>query len=64
MHSIPQVCGRLGSPRLEGARAVLPSEVQVEVELWRADLMAGVLEVDPQGNVGGGGAWWWCGAWG
>jgi hypothetical protein len=73
--SVMTVEGYLEPPRLEGAVAILPTEMQLkvgtchtlaappwlalhdclcaglQVELWRADRMAGVMETDAQGHI-------------
>ncbi|GFH17198.1 uncharacterized protein HaLaN_13777 [Haematococcus lacustris] len=41
----------LDGGHMEGASVMLPAEMHLMVELWRADLLSGVLELDTQGNV-------------
>jgi hypothetical protein len=41
----------IDKPEYDGPELVLPSDIQFKVELWRADLLAGVLEVDSRGMV-------------
>ncbi len=41
----------LGEPRVEGAQEILQTEMHYQIELWKTELMCGVLEVDTAGNV-------------
>jgi hypothetical protein len=41
----------LEPPTMDGAKVILPNELQLKVELWRSDMLSGVLELDSQGNV-------------
>ncbi|KAJ9529670.1 hypothetical protein QJQ45_014402 [Haematococcus lacustris] len=41
----------LDGGHMEGASVMLPAEMHLMVELWRADLLSGILELDTQGNV-------------
>ncbi|GFH20380.1 predicted protein, partial [Haematococcus lacustris] len=41
----------LDGGHMEGASVRLPAEMHLMVELWRADLLSGILELDTQGNV-------------
>jgi hypothetical protein len=43
--------GHLEPPVLEGTRVVDVGEMQLKLQLWRSDLLAGVIELDAQGNV-------------
>ncbi len=49
--AVMTVTPHLDAPQLDGAKEVLPSELRFRIELWRADLLSGVLEVDASGNV-------------
>lgn len=41
----------LEKPTINGAKAVLPTEMRYRVELWRSDLLSGVIEVDSHGVI-------------
>ncbi|GFH22706.1 uncharacterized protein HaLaN_20213, partial [Haematococcus lacustris] len=43
--------GYLPPAALDGAQLQLAAELQLRVELWRADLQAGLMELDPAGSV-------------
>ncbi|KAJ9530074.1 hypothetical protein QJQ45_023353, partial [Haematococcus lacustris] len=49
--AVMTVEAHLEQPFLNGARVQLPPELLLKVELWRADLLSGVIELDTQGNV-------------
>ncbi|KAL6757143.1 hypothetical protein V8C86DRAFT_1716601 [Haematococcus lacustris] len=49
--AVMTVEAHLEQPFLDGARVQLPPELLLKVELWRADLLSGVIELDTQGNV-------------
>ncbi|KAL6757720.1 hypothetical protein V8C86DRAFT_1620236 [Haematococcus lacustris] len=38
-------------PVVDGATVMLPPELQIRVEVWRADVLSGVVELDTHGNV-------------
>ncbi len=41
----------LEKPKRDGATALLAAEMLFRVQLWRADMLSGVLEVDAAGRV-------------
>jgi hypothetical protein len=49
--AVMTVDGHLEKPVVEGAHVRLPKEMQLRVNLWRTDLLSGVLELDAHGNI-------------
>jgi hypothetical protein len=49
--AVMTVEGHLEAPMIEGAQVHLPKEMQLRVNLWRSDLLSGVLELDAHGNI-------------
>jgi hypothetical protein len=49
--AVMTVEGHLQAPVIEGANVHLPKEMQLRVDLWRSDLLSGVLELDAHGTI-------------
>ncbi len=49
--AVMTVTPHLNDPTIDGAREIIETEMHYQVELWRSELLCGVLEVDTTGNV-------------
>jgi hypothetical protein len=49
--AVMTVDGHLEPPVVDGAHVHLPKEMQLRVNVWRSDLLSGVLELDAHGTI-------------